>query len=469
MSCIVLTSITWMNERLWPEGYSLFSNVKQWPIVRNFFDSYYSVPLENLSKARRIVIADGEGSSAVFYNSDKTFEKVYGEIGDLMKSFLLGEAKIKSETSLSKENVRQMLNEQVMYAYVSYPVATSNKMFARLMGTQQTDVLKDISAVRDFFIFPTGEESLELLCVDYEDESVMRYEIGYSHTGELIALFSEYIDNVDPEHNCMLALEMNMDILPDDTMVEVSTILDSFLVLDSASTATSNRTTIKSINLLEIEPEENIKKVVSCFGYNPESLYSYVDTEGTTVYIENDSMLKIYKNGIIEFSATDSSYGIALESTGSLYEELNSAIRFAGRVYSAITSQPFNVNVSGELLDESSGEKHLTFDYYCAGTPVTSHVRVGDKTIENAIEMTVSNGYITEFLMLLRDYEETQELDRVITVYEAIDKVAEYTNSDDPIVIEDIFLSYHEYGNNDFMQAGWTGYTGGNRIIIQNN
>ena len=64
-----LTSVTWMEEGLWPEGYSLFANFKTLPVIRNFFKETYSQPLENLKKARKIVIADGNGKSSVFYNS----------------------------------------------------------------------------------------------------------------------------------------------------------------------------------------------------------------------------------------------------------------------------------------------------------------------------------------------------------------------------------------------------------------
>ena len=35
---IWLTSETWIDKRLWPDGYSLFVNVKEWPIIREFFE-----------------------------------------------------------------------------------------------------------------------------------------------------------------------------------------------------------------------------------------------------------------------------------------------------------------------------------------------------------------------------------------------------------------------------------------------
>lgn len=465
---IGLTSVTWMDERLWPEGYSLFANVKSWPIIRNFFDNYYSEPLENLKKARKIVIADGNGSSSVFYNSDKAFENVYTDIGHLVSGFLDGSIEITDESQLSKEDLRKMLNEQVMYAYVSYPVATTPKLFSRLMGVSDSESLNRIDAVRDFFILPTGGDSVEFLAVDYEDKNAVRYELFYKGTQDLINSFTNYVAGVDPDHNCTLALEMNLDTVNEDEAVKMKTVLDSFLVLDSASTAKNQRQKISGINPLE-KSSEAADRAIRCFGYNPGSIHRYVDSDGTEIYLENDSMLKIYNNGVIEYEATGSSHGIKISGDGSLYESLNSAVKFAGEVYSEASGADFKVNVSGDLLYASSGEMNFSFDYYFSGIPVTTEVEVGGNKLDHAIEITVEDGYITKVKMLLREYEETDDYLGTLTIYEAIDKIALlYNEKEEPVRIYDIFLSYGEYGSEGVISPVWTGYADGERVIIKN-
>ena len=225
---IGLTSITWIDERLWPDGYSLFVNVKEWPVIRSFFKDSYSLPVENLSKARKIVVADGLGSSAVFYNGDKIFNDVYGDIANLMSEFAKGGVEVESTTLLTKENVRQMLNEQIMYAYVNYSVAMPARFFCQLMGTAESDAFSGISLVRDFFVLPAGEGSLELLAVDSETENVMRYALKYEKTEVLIDKFMNYAENVDPDNYCIMALQMNMDIVSPDDVVKTKTLLDSW-------------------------------------------------------------------------------------------------------------------------------------------------------------------------------------------------------------------------------------------------
>ncbi len=463
-----LTSVTWMEERLWPEGYSLFANFKTLPIIRNFFGEMYSEPLENLKKARKIVIADGNGKSSVFYNSDKAFDDVYSDIGTLINGFMSGEIPVSEQSLLTRENLRQMLNEQVMYAYVSYPVASTPQLFGRLMGVSDSESLSGVSAVRDFFILPTGSESLELLAVDYEGTEVYRYELSYGGTDRLISSFTSYVANVDLEHNCMLALEMNLDIADGNEAVKMKTVLDSFLVLDSASTATNKRPEITGHNPLGADSGA-AERAIERFGYNPESIHRYVDGEGTRVYLENDSMLKIYRNGIIEYEATDPEHGILLSGDGSLYESLNSAIRFAGDVYSSSSGADFKVNVSGDLLYEPSGVMTFVFDYYFSGTPVTADISLGTEKMEHAIEITVEGGYITKFKMLVREYEETGNDVDMMTVYEAIDKIAlMYSESTEPIHVADIFMSYAEDGKSGIVSPVWTGYADGGRIIIRN-
>lgn len=462
---LYLTSKTWITERLWPDGYSLFANVKEWPIISGFFKNEYSLPMENLGKARKIVIADGSGASAVFYDGDKTFDSVYSEIKSFMADFLEGKLEVKSTLPLAKENVRQMLNEQVMYAYINYPVAVTPQFFGQISGIKDSRALSNLSAVRDFFILPAGRQSVEFIAVDYESQAVMRYSVGYERALELIDIFQESAKDVSADRNCMLALQMNMDIDSPDAPVKTKTLLDSFLVLDSASTAISSGEEILSINPLGEEiPEE----IVTLFGYNPESIRRYVDSNGTVIYLENDSSLKIYKNGLIEFEALSPSFGIPIEGGQSLYGALNGAIRFSGKVYkSSGAEDKFNMNVSKDLLFESGGELNFGFDYYFEGTPITARIEKEGLKMNHAAEITVENGSIVKFSMLLREYEKTGREKELMNIYGAIDKVAlDNSESDIPVWINDMFLSYEEAGESEILSPVWSGLVNGERTVI---
>ncbi len=461
---IGLASKTWIDERLWPDGYSLFANLKELPVIRELFVKKYSLPLENLGRARKIVIADGSGSSAVFYNGDRAYNAVYSDIDDLITGFLNGEIEVKAKMPLSEENLRTLLNEQIMYAYVNYSVAMPPSFYGQLMGVAESSALTEIKAVKDFFILPTGQESLELLVLDSEDEKVMRYELAYDKTAGLISLFTEYASGVNAENTCVMALQMNLDVVSPDDAVKMKTVLDSFLVLDSASTADSEKEEIKSINpIAGGVPEELIQH----FSHNPNSIYRYTDSEGTVVYLENNSTLKIYKNGIVEYEAVNPSYGIDLASEGSLYESLNSAIRFTGDIYSAVLGNEFTMSVASDILFADDDTMEFLFDYHHKGTQVVVDVDLGDEKMLHGAEVTVTDGRIVKFRMLLRDYKETGRKKDILNIYGAIDMVADfYADAESPVEIEDMFLAYKEDGKEQNLAPCWVGYAENSRIVL---
>ncbi len=467
IASVCLASITWIDERLWPKGYSLLANVRQWPLLNSFFRDDYSAPLNNLGTARKIVIADGAGSSAVFYSSDQIFDRVYGDVKPLMLSFLSGQTQALYRGALTKDDLRDMLNTQVMYAYVNYPVAMPPHLFGRLIGVPNTDKLSELSSVRDFFLLPAGSDSLELLAVDSETEQIMRYALRYDGVQSLIDMFTAYVADVDPDHNCMLALEMNLDVDSPEAAVHMTTLLDSFLVLDSASTAETKKARLSGRNPLSEVAPATLERVTACFNYTPNLLYRYVDSEGTIVYLENDSSLKLYQNGVIEFEALDASHGVSLSGGTSLYEALNAAIRFADDVYASVSDAPFPMNVSSDLVYAADSRMTFYFDYYSGGTPVVVDLQSGSRPLSHAVEMTVEDKSVVSFRMLLRDYTELSEEQSVMTVYRAVDSIADaYAVSDETLYISDMFLSYREDGLKTTLSPCWTSYVDGKRVII---
>jgi len=52
ISSLVLAVLTWVYEKLWPTGYSFFSNFSDIPLISSWFgtEDNYSFPVDNLSK-----------------------------------------------------------------------------------------------------------------------------------------------------------------------------------------------------------------------------------------------------------------------------------------------------------------------------------------------------------------------------------------------------------------------------------
>ena len=124
-----------------------------------------------------------------------------------------------------------------------------------------------------------------------------------------------------------------------------------------------------------------------------------------------------------------------------------------------------------ELCDEytfESGEMKFSFDYYYEGTPISTAIDGEDGKMEHAAEMTVENGKITGFKMLLREYRETDNTRETMNIYGAIDKVAlEYADSEEPVKIDDMFLAYKEDGQSERLYPVWIGYAEGKKLLIR--
>ena len=100
--CLIASSLflsvhVWFGEELWPEGCNSFVVMfKNSPIVKTLFTkNIYSMPKENLSTPRKLVLTNYSERS-VYYNSNENFKPVT----DAIKPFM-------AETLRSRENIKQ--------------------------------------------------------------------------------------------------------------------------------------------------------------------------------------------------------------------------------------------------------------------------------------------------------------------------------------------------------------------------
>ena len=82
ISSIVLTINKWFNEKLWPEGYNFFSDVK------NFFFSsdkeqkeYLFDPVEEVLKPSEIITNNSQ-NHVLYTKSSENYQSFYGEINE---------------------------------------------------------------------------------------------------------------------------------------------------------------------------------------------------------------------------------------------------------------------------------------------------------------------------------------------------------------------------------------------------
>ena len=89
------------------------------PSVRRIFNSdIYSIPKENLSKPRKIVITQGEKRS-VYYNSDEFFDEINRETSAFVSDVLKNEGVIKNRVTVSQEEWHNVLrNDEICQSHI---------------------------------------------------------------------------------------------------------------------------------------------------------------------------------------------------------------------------------------------------------------------------------------------------------------------------------------------------------------
>ena len=119
----------------------------------------------------------------------------------------------------------------------------------------------------------------------------------------------------------------------------------------------------------------------------------------------------------------------------------------------------FNVNVSGDLLYGQTGKMKFTFDSTIfRARPSRRIFRSVTKKLTTRSRLRSKTATLRRLLMLVREYEETENYINTMTVYEAIDKIAlMYSDSTEPVSVADIFMSYAEDGRSGIIRPAWTG------------
>lgn len=464
ISSLVLSVSTWVYEKLWPTGYSFFSNFSDIPVISALFGSTdnYSIPVDNLSKPGKIVVTNGEIRS-VYYNSDSSFAGLHSVTRDFLVSVLTNEDIVIRRAAVSPDEWYDVLrNDELLDTksiYAEFSLSYTPDLFAQIMGVQHTWVTQP-AAVRDFIIAPLGNDGQDMLLYarDANNDLVYKHYVVYDKKADIINAISEYTSN--ESGNFIFSFEQNLDGSSEGIGGEIQqkVFVDSLVLLSPESTETD---IITAENPIDTSDTQALNELLSCFGYAPNSLRHYTAADETEYFVENYGSLRIYPSGIIEYTALDTSKAYDLfeddNTTRSLYETLNRAIEFSESVWNTVMPDTeFNALVTSDLVENNAapGEYTFTLDYYFEGTPIT----VDAPDMKNAVIIEVKNGRITSYRHLIRRFTQTGESVQNISMVDALDilySTLSAQESEEATVVTELFLSYVEDSNQSQKTAVW--------------
>ncbi|MBQ8002693.1 MAG: hypothetical protein IJ297_04545, partial [Clostridia bacterium] len=319
INLVFLTVQTWFGSGILGSGWPYFS-FSDLPFVRLFYrDSFVSVPKENLSKPRKIVVNDGE-LWVPYYNTDEAFDNLNENTSLILKSLLSGN--IEKEREISYQDWLTRLVEPSVY--VEYPIAVAPRMLAMVLNTSFEHLPSEINIMHDAIIIPAGEDSVYVAIRDANTNEAYEFLIkdeNISFPQEVLAM---YTDKYRRDGYYEFAFSTLLSEGLGEGNVKVS---DLVLFSDNESTYRD----IRAFNPLGSDHGE----ILQSFSFKPKPVRQYRDDSGADNYVENYATVTISPDGYIEYRAVDSDKGIDLgEYDENDYEILNRAIDFADTVWS---------------------------------------------------------------------------------------------------------------------------------------
>lgn len=447
---ILLLNLCFLTWQMWFKSGILGTDwpnitMSELPFVRFFSrDNSVSLPKENLSKARRIVINDGSFWYP-YYNTDEAFDNLNEKAVDILKSLLSGKAR--KEDKITYEKWLGYLNSPSVY--VEYPITVSPEMLSMVLNASYEKFSSDITEIRDAIIIPAGDESVRIAVRDVNTNMAREYYIedaALSFPQEVLYMYTDKYPRDGYYEFAFSALMGQMSLGNGGVTV-------GDLVLFS-----DNDSAYRDIYASNPLAGREHNQLLQSFSFSPNPLRHYLDDYGAENYVENYATVRIFSDGYIEYNAVQNDKGIDLGHMGdNQYEDLNQVIDFAEKVWKSVSDEPLSVLVSG--IEETDYGNKFTFDYYYGGREVALGVSgAGRDKINHAIEVETYEGKIISYRQYLRKYTETTGETKQENFNLALDYFASLFDSYGECTITDLYLAYFDGGKSQgVLKTTWIG------------
>ncbi len=436
-----LTYQAWFKSGILGSDWPFFS-LSDLPFVRAFQrDSFVSVPKENLSKPRKIVVNDGE-LWVPYYNSDEAFDKLNENTSVVLKA--LFEGNVESEKEITYSEWLNLLTEPSVY--FEYPIAVEPRMLAMVLNTSFEKLPSEIGIINDAIIIPEGEQTAFVALKDANTKEAYKFLVKSEDIAFPEAVLAMYTDKYRRDGYYEFAFSTLLGEGLGENSVKVA---DLVLFSDNESTYRD----IYATNPLSGKSHSGILK---SFSFNPKPLRYYSDGYGADNYVENYATVTIFPDGYIEYSAVDSEKGIDLGEYGdNEYEILNRAIDFAEKVWASVSDEPLAVLVSG--IEKTEAGNRFVLDYYYGGREIAVEVaKEGRDSLYHAIEIETKGNRIVSYRQYLRSYNEAPSATVQENFMLALDYFVTNFSNVENSTITDLYPGYFDSGEStNVLKTTW--------------
>jgi hypothetical protein len=440
LNCIFMTYKLWFGSGILDSSSADFS-LSNIPFVRLISSkNHVSVPKENLSKPRKIVINDGS-LWVPYYNTDTAFDLLDEKTSTIIKACLRGEGTVRE---ITYDEWLESLSEQSIY--VEYPVSVTPSLLASILGEKNEKFHASAEKIKDVIIIPRGESSVEVAIRDEDGKGASLIVIDdekYALPSDVIAMYADR-NRRDGYYEFAFS-----------TLLGEGSLGESTVSIDDLVLFSDNYSSIHNISASDPLLKGNYSPVLKSFSFNAQPLRHYKDDNGCENYVENYATVKIHPDGYIEYSAVVPEKGIEItQSNKNEYELLNSAIDFAEKVWQSVSDESLNVLLSG--IEKTDTGTKFTFDYYYLGREVAIRYELdGEEPLYHAIEIETRDGRIVSYRQYMRRYEETESSSPQESFVAALDYFVDLLSGSDNVKITDLYPGYYDGGGNHVLKTTW--------------
>lgn len=442
MDCVLGSRIL-IEKKLWPTGYNFFSNIGKFQIssiytnIKNYFTDSGSLKSQ-VFYPEKIVINTGDQTTRTSLNSaESEFEGIADRAYELLKSAFMSES----------ESVLQVKNEELYSAmssdsvYIDFPTEYSPELLSKLLGAQNNVFRDEDISFSDAVISFSPRTEIYLS----DRNKYICYKINVTKRDEkLIELLGEY----EKKHGGQIdsAINYSFDLKFDKPFGAQKTTLNPLILIYSTPPEFPVIGSVNPIYDGEQLNESVLKNILKVFNINSSTMNRYTEAGGTVVFVENNAILKIDKNGYLDYQATDG--GMEISSTGGDYTNILNISSIASQINEAVGNDS-NIRISD--IDASDNTTYL-FDYIVSGIPV----KVQTDNISSAVRAVVRDGMLISYKQLIRKYEETGTYEPLPEFFTALDDViSKYSEFMNEINIDKMYFGYKDNGFGESINADW--------------
>lgn len=455
---IVLTIKIWISEELWPDGRNFFVSTEKILSCLPFTDEDELEPdavaplHETVFKPASIAVSVPGKGRAIYSGGD---DAALSELNDISKIVL-------SKIFKSDESGSEVLQEEYYdtlksrSVLVKYPVSLPTKIVGHMCEINSSPVFDEVSKIKDFSIIPDSatDDAVLVYMHDPAQNRIIKYKANNCRR-----LFDDAVSNYGKNDNRFVSA-YELGFYKSDIGMEQKVIFDPLVYIDTSSEKSETSVITGSSPFDKSEPSEldveTINRFISAFGYNPNSVRRYTDNDGTLVFVENYGTIKLYRNGLLEYTTTTPEKGINMQIHSEIQDNPQNTLDAVDCV-SEILGNVWDILSAGELPDvrlnstvtDNYSDYKMKFDFRYDGYPII----INTGNINHAVEFEVKNNRLISLKAYIRSYEAVGSASENITSLEALDSFFEELNNDS--VASDLFLGYVDYGTNGNIYTHW--------------